>query len=234
MMREWLGMSVGLLIAVAVFGAPARAQVNFDRPGGDYASFPMRSGDPAQCAARCERDARCRAWAFSYPVTENANAVCWLKSRVMPRLASTCCVSGVRGTGVIEPRGGPTEFGVDRNGGDYRHFELPADASGKSCGAACEGEEGCRAWTYVRPGYVGFFGGLLSQESHHASGAQAVLHFGSGEIAVGVSRVAKGDMHACDCRAHVRCQLAPLRTEPADGAFQPVPPTVMRSMRRVG
>ena len=110
MMREWLGMSVGLLIAVAVFGPPARAQVNFDRPGGDYASFPMRSGDPAQCAARCERDARCRAWAFSYPVTENANAVCWLKSRVMPRLASTCCVSGVRGTGVIEPRGGPTEF----------------------------------------------------------------------------------------------------------------------------
>ena len=115
-MREWLGMSVGLLIAVAVFGPPARAQVNFDRPGGDYASFPMRSGDPAQCAARCERDARCRAWAFSYPVTENANAVCWLKSRVMPRLASTCCVSGVRGTGVIEPRGGPTEFGVDRTG----------------------------------------------------------------------------------------------------------------------
>jgi hypothetical protein len=155
MMREWLGMSVGLLIAVAVFGPPARAQVNFDRPGGDYASFPMRSGDPAQCASRCERDARCRAWAFSYPVTENANAVCWLKSRVMPRLASTCCVSGVRGTGVIEPRGGPTEFGVDRTGGDYRHFELPADASGKSCGAACEGEEGCRAWTYVRPGYVG-------------------------------------------------------------------------------
>jgi hypothetical protein len=89
MMREWLGMSVGLLIAAAVFGAPARAQVNFDRPGGDYASFPVRSGDPAQCAARCERDARCRAWAFSYPVTENANAVCWLKSRVMPRLAST-------------------------------------------------------------------------------------------------------------------------------------------------
>jgi hypothetical protein len=33
MMREWLGMSVGLLVAVAVFGAPARAQVNFDRPG---------------------------------------------------------------------------------------------------------------------------------------------------------------------------------------------------------
>src|SRR6478736_6938368 len=133
MMREWLGMSVGLLIAVAVFGPPARAQVNFDRPGGDYASFPMRSGDPAQCASRCERDSRCRAWAFSYPVTETGNAVCWLKSRVLPRFPTPCCVSGVRGAGVIEPRGGPIEFSMDRPGGDYRHFDLPPDPSGKSC-----------------------------------------------------------------------------------------------------
>src|SRR3954466_3699267 len=112
MMREWLGMSVGLLIAVAAFGAPARARVNFDRPGGDYTSFPLRSGDPAQCAARCERDSRCRAWAFSYPMTESPSAVCWLKSRVTARLASSCCVSGVRGAGIIEPKGGPIEFSI--------------------------------------------------------------------------------------------------------------------------
>lgn len=155
MRRVWLGLSFGLLIVLALAGAPARAQVGFDRPGGDYASFPMRSGDPAQCAARCERDPRCRAWAFSYPATESATAVCWLKSKVNRRIASACCVSGVRGTGVIEPRGEAIEFGVDRNGGDYRHFELAADASGKSCGMACEAEENCRAWTYVRPGYVG-------------------------------------------------------------------------------
>jgi hypothetical protein len=154
MRRVWLGLGVGFLM-LFVSGAPARAQVAFDRPGGDYASFPMRSGDPAQCAARCERDPRCRAWAFSYPATESTNAVCWLKSRVMPRAASTCCVSGVRGTGVIEPRIGAIEFGVDRNGGDYRQFDLADDTSGKSCGKACEAEEGCRAWTYVRPGYVG-------------------------------------------------------------------------------
>ena len=49
-------------------------------------------------------------------------------------VASTCCVSGVRGTGVIEPRSGAIEFGVDRNGGDYRQFDLADDASGKSCG----------------------------------------------------------------------------------------------------
>jgi PAN domain len=153
MRRRWLGRGTGLLIVLA--GTLAEAQVGFDRPGGDYASFPVRAGDPAQCAARCERDGRCRAWAFSYPATESASAVCWLKSRVMPRVASTCCVSGVRGTGVIEPRIGPIEFDVDRNGGDYRHFDVPADASGKSCEAACKTEESCRAWTYVRPGYVG-------------------------------------------------------------------------------
>ena len=68
---------------------------------------------------------------------------------------TTCCVSGVRGAGVIEPRGGPIEFSIDRPGGDYRHFDLPPDPSGKSCQTSCEAEEGCRAWTYLRPGYGG-------------------------------------------------------------------------------
>src|SRR3982074_1947635 len=139
MMREWLGVSGGVRIAVAVLGAPARAQVNFDRPGGDYASFPMRSGDPVQCAARCERDSRCRAWAFSYPASASANAVCWLKSRVMPRLARTCCVSGVRGAGAIEPRSGPIEFAIDRVGGDYRHFDVGPDPTGQTCATPCKG-----------------------------------------------------------------------------------------------
>jgi PAN domain len=145
----------GMLAALIAFGPQAQGQVGYDRPGGDYFTFPMRSGDPAQCAARCERDARCLAWAFSYPVTENASAVCWLKSKVTPRVASTCCVSGVRGTGVIEPRIGPIEFGYDRYGGDLRDFDVSADPNGRTCQLACEKEERCRAWTYVRPGYVG-------------------------------------------------------------------------------
>ena len=144
-----------LLIALAAPGAPAAAQVGFDRWGGDYTSFPLRSGDPAQCAARCERDFRCRAWAFSYPATESPNAVCWLKSRVTPRVVTTCCVSGVRGAGVIEPYTGPIEFSIDRAGGDYRQFEIQPDPTGKTCQLACEGEEGCRAWSYLRPGYFG-------------------------------------------------------------------------------
>jgi hypothetical protein len=155
MRRDLWQLSLGLLAALAMGSAPLHAQIGFDRPGADYFSFPSRSADPAQCAARCERDPRCRAWAFSYPNTESANAVCWLKNRVMPRVASTCCVSGVRGTGVIEPRLAPIEFGIDRNGGDYRHFEIATDSNGRSCQSACDAEDACRAWTYVRPGYIG-------------------------------------------------------------------------------
>jgi hypothetical protein len=144
----------GLMLALIWLGA-AQAQVGFDRLGGDYADFPVRSADPAQCATRCERDQRCRAWAFSYPVTENAAAICWLKARVTPRVPATCCVSGVRGAGVIEPHGDPIEFGIDRLGGDYRSFETAPDPSGKACAAACTSETQCRAWTYARPGYSG-------------------------------------------------------------------------------
>jgi PAN domain len=146
---------LSLFLVLVVWATPAAAQVGFDRWGGDYRSFTLRSGDPATCAAACERDSRCRAWAFSYPATESPNAQCWLKSRVTPRLPASCCVSGVRGAGVIEPQGGPIEFAIDRAGGDYRHFELPPDHTGKACQLVCESEEGCRAWTYLRPGYVG-------------------------------------------------------------------------------
>ena len=66
MRRGGAELIVCLLILLAALNG-AQAQVGFDRLGGDYANFPLRSGDPAQCAARCERDQRCRAWAFSYP-----------------------------------------------------------------------------------------------------------------------------------------------------------------------
>jgi hypothetical protein len=147
---------VGLLVLLGLL-VPAlsvRAQSGYDRRGGDYLKFEIRTGDPSACAARCERDSRCRAWSFSYPRTETAAAICWLKNKVTPRVEAKCCISGVRGAGVIEPVRGPIEYSIDRGGGDYRSFELPApDPDGAPCRAACEGESRCRAWTYVRPGY---------------------------------------------------------------------------------
>ena len=150
LIRVWMALAV----CVVALANSAQAQNGYDRRGGDYLRFELRNGDPADCALRCERDARCHAWSFSYPRTENASAACWLKNRVPPRVADKCCVTGVRGAGVVEPRKGPVEFSIDRHGGDYRNFDIPPDTDGAACMAACAADNKCRAWTYVRPGYI--------------------------------------------------------------------------------
>jgi hypothetical protein len=144
-------------VLLVLLAAPliAQAQTGFDRPGGDYTSFVVRSGDPALCAARCDRETRCRAWSFSFPATVGARSVCWLKSDVPTRVENGCCVSGVRGGGVVEPRVAGVEFGMDRHGGDYRNFEIPRQTNGEACADACKADARCRAWTYLRPGYAG-------------------------------------------------------------------------------
>jgi hypothetical protein len=141
-----------IMVALACLTQAVCAQVGFDRRGGDYLSFAVRSGDPAVCATRCDRDARCHAWSFSYPTGERT-AMCWLKNQVPPRVEDNATASGVRGAGVIEPRRANREFGIDRVGGDYRDFEVSPNATGEDCKAACDAEPQCRAWTYVRPGY---------------------------------------------------------------------------------
>jgi len=145
------------MLALAM-STPARAQTNFDRPGGDYQRSVSMSGDPAECALICERDKKCRAWSFNYPSDNSENAVCWLKDKVPPRIQSYCCVSGVRGAGVIEPRSGPMEISTDRWGGDYRSFEVKNEDKaerGDTCRDACKDDNKCRAWSFARPGYVG-------------------------------------------------------------------------------
>ena len=129
------------------------AQLGYDRPGGDYASAAVPAGDPAICAARCERDARCRSWSFAYPPAAGGAAMCFLKHAVRPPVKSDCCISGVRGGGIDEPRRGSVEYGIDRIGGDYRTLDAAPDPRGKPCADACQAEPQCRAWTYRRPGY---------------------------------------------------------------------------------
>ena len=147
-------VTLAFLAAVAAT-RPAQAQANFDRPGGDYLSSPVESGDPADCALVCERDRRCRAWSFNYPTDVAGGAVCWLKSSVPARVQDNCCVSGVRGAGVVEPRNGAVETSIDRAGGDYRSFALKSGEGDEVCKTACTDDNKCRAWTYARPGYVG-------------------------------------------------------------------------------
>jgi hypothetical protein len=142
-------------LAAALSARPALAQANFDRPGGDYLSAPVVSGDPAECALVCERDRRCRAWTFSYPTDLANRAVCWLKSNVPARVQSDCCVTGVRGAGVVERRNEAIETSIDRFGGDYKSFDLKSSDGEDACKAACAADNKCRAWTYARPGYAG-------------------------------------------------------------------------------
>jgi hypothetical protein len=141
-------------LAAATAARPAQAQANFDRPGSDYQSSPVASGDPADCALVCERDRRCRAWSFNYPTDAAGGAVCWLKSAVPARIQNNCCVSGVRGAGVVEPRNGAIETSIDRLGGDYRNFGLGDSEGDEACKTACVDDNKCRAWTYARPGYI--------------------------------------------------------------------------------
>ena len=117
------------LVAIIV-ASPAHAQANFDRPGGDYQNSPVASGDPVDCALVCERDRHCRAWSFSYPTDAAIGAVCWLKNSVPAREANSCCVSGVRGAGVVEPRNETIETSIDRPGGDFRSFEMKSQCLG--------------------------------------------------------------------------------------------------------
>jgi len=85
-----LSAVMAVVLLVGPLSAPVRAQVGFDRPGADYASAVVRSGDPTLCAARCERDPRCHAWSFSYPETVAPTAVCQLKSAVTRSVPAAC------------------------------------------------------------------------------------------------------------------------------------------------
>jgi hypothetical protein len=67
----------------------------------------------------------------------------------------TCCVSGVRGAGVVETRSIAQENAIDRPGGDYKNFDVKGGEGDEPCQAACTADNKCRAWTYARPGYVG-------------------------------------------------------------------------------
>ena len=176
-----------LVLAVLALAGQAHAQSGFDRRGGDYLRFEIRNGDPAVCATRCERDARCHAWSFSYPRTENAVAVCWLKNKVPPRVEDKCCVSGVRGAGVIEPRKGPIEYSIDRLGGDYRNLEVATDPRRAMQGSVRGGEQMPRLdLCAARLHWAG--GALLSQGQDYASAPQAVLYFGGGAIGLSAPR----------------------------------------------
>jgi curli biogenesis system outer membrane secretion channel CsgG len=59
---------------------------------------------------------------------------------------------------------GSMEEGVNLNGADYRDFET-ATNDPKICRSACQGDDRCRAWTYVKPGVQGESGHCWLKDS---------------------------------------------------------------------
>jgi hypothetical protein len=85
--------------AIIVGGlAPAIADTklpNTNMPGRDYRDFAM-NGTSDTCREACMKDGHCEAWTFVKPGIQGRQAHCWLKDRVPPSVASSCCTSGTR------------------------------------------------------------------------------------------------------------------------------------------
>ena len=70
-------------------------------------------------------------------------------------ILSICILLAVAHASLAEPGSVlPMEFNIDRPGEDYRSFDLPRGIP-NLCLEACEAEERCQAWTYVKPGVQG-------------------------------------------------------------------------------
>ena len=174
-------------VAAVASARPALAQANFDRPGGDYQNAPVASGDPADCALVCERDRRCRAWSFNYPTDATSGAVCWLKSNVPARVPDNCCVSGVRGAGVVEPRNGTIETSIDRFGGDYRNFELKSERRRRCLQGGLHRRQQMPRLDLCAAGLCRQGSALLPEKGHQAAAPQGRVYVGRGAVEISVA-----------------------------------------------
>lgn len=141
------------------------AMRGFDFPGGDYRGFRGAQTTAEACQATCRAEAQCVAWTYVRPGVVGPDPLCALKSRIPPKVASTCCISGLERQAELNPRSpgpapGPAPggsgplFATNLPGSDYRSFYLRADDPA-DCAKACKADGQCLAWTYVRPGRQG-------------------------------------------------------------------------------
>jgi hypothetical protein len=115
-----------------------------DRPGFDYRVIALSDSRQEACQAECRRDLACRAYSWVRPGYYGAaQALCHLKGGAAPATPNPCCTSGLSRA---------LEDGVDRPGGDYRHFLLPQPLP-ELCASACAGEPQCMSFTFVNSGF---------------------------------------------------------------------------------
>jgi hypothetical protein len=133
---------------------PPGAQNNRNRPGSDYAAFNLVSPNPQFCYDACQADGSCTAWTYVRPGVQGPKAVCYLKNPTPAAVVDNCCISGAKGGPPPPPLPPGAQLGKDRPGNDIASMPLPA-ANPQLCFDACQGNAGCKAWTYVRPGVQG-------------------------------------------------------------------------------
>ena len=169
---------------------------------GRAATMPASRCSPAipRCARRAATaTARCRAWTFSYPGTAALGgsnlATCWLKNQVKPLVENRCCASGVKGAALVEMRPGPVENAIDRIGGDYRNFEIPANQDVAGLQAGLRRRQPLPRLVLRAAGLRRADGALLPQGQDHGAEAAAVLHVGRGAVGPAGRQATDGRIH---------------------------------------
>ena len=169
--------------AVPHVGAPARAQVGFDRAGRRLREF--RRCDPA-IPPSAPRDASAmRAAAPGRSPIPHRKRECRVLAQIpgarhgsRPRAAFRACAE----PGLSSRTSGPIEFGIDRFGGDYRNFDRAGRSDRQGLPERLRSRGGLPRLDLCAAGLCRFGRGLLPQEPHHPAAAQAMLHFGRGEV----------------------------------------------------
>lgn len=111
-------------------GVVVRSEVDFDRPGSDYAVDTV--ADRAACTQLCAGEAQCLAYTFV-----EASRACWRKDGVP---------WGLRSAGMQSGRKLGLHYNLDYPGGDYRSFTTTATDPASTCQATCARESACKAW----------------------------------------------------------------------------------------
>ena len=105
------------------------------------------------------------------------------QEQVPARVQDNCCVSGVRGAGVVETRNGPVETRSTARR-RLQEFDVKSGEGDDACKAACTADNKCRAWTYARPGYAGKEAHcFLKKESSRRAGKRRI-YLGRGEVEI--------------------------------------------------
>jgi len=91
-----LCLVLGFANAAFAAGPAVSLEVGQDRMGGDYKGFALAQPDAQLCRQACADDAACRAFTYVNPGIKGPEAMCFLKSSVVPATADACCTSGAK------------------------------------------------------------------------------------------------------------------------------------------